>query len=164
MSDLRIHTKIHSHYQVFDTSGRLPFHVVFGLCRRSSADIDPRPLLLDVGGSVLDVPYALAHGLLTLHEQDPAKQWVEVDLSGLKQVVAKEGEFLSLSSPVGRTKHWRDSFAVYHYPVDYNSDLLSVLQSKKKYRIKLASEDLHVILFPKRQVVDGGMKGRRRQR
>ena len=144
MRELRIHTKIQSHYRVFDASGRLPFNVVFGLCRRSSADIDPRPSLLDVGGSVLDVPYALTHGLLTLQEQDPAKQWVEVDLSGLNQVVAKEGHFLSLSSPVGRTEHWRDAFTIYCSSVDSYSDFVSILQSKKKYRIKLLSEDLHV--------------------
>lgn len=144
MSELRIHTKIQSHYNVFDKSGQLPFKIVFGLCRRSSADIDPRSLLLDIEGSVLDVPYALTHGLLTLQEQNLAKQWVEVDLSRLNQAVAKEGEYLSLPSPVGRTVRWRDAFAIYQSPIDVNSDLASILQSKKRYRIKLASEDLHI--------------------
>ncbi|MCJ1345992.1 hypothetical protein MMC31_004203 [Peltigera leucophlebia] len=68
-------------YRIFDASGQLPFSLVFGLCRRSPADTDPRPLLLEIAASVLDVPFALAHGLLTLHEQHPedAKQWAEAD-------------------------------------------------------------------------------------
>lgn len=144
MSELRIHTKIQHRYQVFDASGQLPFSIVFGLCRRSSADIDPRPLLLDVGGSVLDLPYALTHRLLTLHEQDLTKQWVEVDLSRLNQVVPKEGECLSLSSPVGRTEHWRDAFAIYRSSIDVNGELASILRPGKRYMIKLASEDLRV--------------------
>ena len=144
MTELRIHTKIQSHYNVFDKSGQLPFHIVFGLCRRSSADIDPRSLLLDIEGSVLDVPYALTHGLLIVQEQDLAKQWVEADLSQLNQAVTKEGEYLSLSSPVGRTVRWRDAFTIYQSSVDVNSELASILESKKRYRIKLASEDLHV--------------------
>lgn len=144
MSDLRIHTKIQSHYLVFDASGQLPFSIAFGLCRRSPVDTDPRPLLLDIAGSVLDVPYALANGLLTLHEQDSVKQWVEVDLSGLDQVVANEEECLSLSSPVNRTAHWRDAFASHQSYVDVNSQLASVLQPGKKYMIKLANENLHI--------------------
>ncbi len=143
---MRIHTQIHHRYQVFDASGQLPFSIVFGLCRRSSADIDPRPLLLEIAGSVLDVPYALAHGLLTLHEQDPedAKQWVEVDLTPLDKVAAKEAECLSLRSPVNRPGHWRDAFTVYQCHVDVNGELTSILQPGKKYIIRLASEDLGV--------------------
>ena len=71
MNELHIHTQTHSRYQVFDASGQLPFNIVFGLCRRSPGDTDLRPLLIEIAGSVLDVPFALAHGLLTLHEQDP---------------------------------------------------------------------------------------------
>lgn len=146
MNELRIHTQIHSRYQVFDPSGQLPFTIVFGLCRRSPVDTDPRPVLLEVAGSVLDVPYALAHGLLTLREQDPedAKQWVEVDLSRLNTVAAKEAECLSLPSPVNRTEHWRDAFTVYQYYIDVNDELASILESGKKYIIKLGSEDLGV--------------------
>ena len=146
MIELRIHTQIHSRYQVFDASGQLPFSIVFGLCRRSPADTNSRPLLLDSAGSVLDVPFALAHGLLTLHEQDPkdAKQWAEVDLSRLNKVAAKEAECLALPSPVNRTEHWRDAFTVYQCHIDVNGELASILEPGKKYIIKLASEDLGV--------------------
>ena len=146
LSQLPIHTQIHNRYQVYDASGQLPFSIVFGLCRRSSDDTDPRPLLLDVAGSVLDVPYALAHGLLTLHEKDPqdAKQWVEVDLSRLNKVATKEEDCISLPSPVNRTEHWRDAFTVYHCHVDIDGDLASILEPGKKYVIRLASGDLGV--------------------
>ncbi|MCJ1361001.1 hypothetical protein MMC16_000097 [Acarospora aff. strigata] len=146
MNELRIHTQIHSRYRVFDASGNLPLSIVFGLCRRSPADTDPRPLLLEIAGSVLDVPYALAHGLLTLHEQDPedAKQWVGVDLSRLNKVAAKEAECLSLPSPVNRTEHWRDAFTVYQCHFDVDGELASILEPGKKYIIRLASEDLGV--------------------
>lgn len=146
MNELRIHTQIHSRYQVFDASGQLPFNIVFGLCRRSPADTDPRPLLFEIAGSILDVPYALAHGLLTLHEHDPedVKQWVEVDLDPLNKAAAKEGECLSLQSPVNRTEHWRDAFTVYQCHVDVNGELASILEPGKKYIIRLASEDLGV--------------------
>lgn len=146
MNELRIHTQINSRYQVFDASGQLPFSLVFGLCRRSPADTDPRPLLFEIAGSVLDVPYALARGLLTLHEQDSEdpKQWVEVDLSRLTTVLAKEAECLSLPSPVNRTERWRDAFTVYQCHVDVNGELASFLEPGKKYIIRLASKDLGV--------------------
>ncbi|KAL8796258.1 MAG: hypothetical protein Q9195_001373 [Heterodermia aff. obscurata] len=146
MNELRIHTQIHSRYQVLDASGQLPFSIVFGLCRRSPADTDPRPLLLETAGSVLDVPYALAHGLLTLHEQDPedAKQSLEVDLRRLNKVAVKEAECLSLPSPVNRTEHWRDAFTVYQCHVEVNGELASSLEPGKKYTLRLASEDLGV--------------------
>lgn len=120
--------------------------MVFGLCRRSPADTDSRALLLEIAGSVLDVPGALAHGLLTLHEQDhkDAKQWIEVDLSRLNKFAAKETECLSLPSPVNRTEHWRDAFTVYQCHVDVNGGLASILEPGKKYIIRLASEDLGV--------------------
>ena len=150
MNELRIHTQIHSRYRVFDASGQLPFSIVFGLCRRSPTDTDPRPLLLEIAGSVLDVPYALVHGLLTLHEQNPedAKQWVEVDLSRLNKVAAKKAECLSLPFPVNRTEHWRDAFMVYQCHVDVNGELASILEPGKKYILRLASEDLGVKRWP----------------
>lgn len=146
MNELRIHTQINSRYQVFDASGRLPFSIVFGFCRRSPADTDPRPLLLQIAGSVLHVSYALAHGLLTLHEQDPedTKRWVEVDLSRLTKVAAKEAECLSLPSPVNRTERWRDAFTVYQCHVDVNGELASILEPGMKYIVRLASDDLGV--------------------
>lgn len=146
MGELRIHTHIHSRYQVFDASGQLPFSIVFGLCRRSPTDTDPRPLLVETAGSVLDVPYALAHGLLTLHEQDSedAKKLVEVDIKKLNKVEAKEGGFISLPSPVDRKEHWRDAFTVHQYHFDINGELAYILEPGKKYIVKLASEDLGV--------------------
>ncbi|KAI4166940.1 MAG: hypothetical protein LQ343_007612 [Gyalolechia ehrenbergii] len=149
MNELRIHTQINSRYRVFDASGQLPFSIVFGLCRHSPTDTDPRPLLLEIAGSVLDVPYALAHGLLTIHVQgsEDAKEWAEVDLSRLNNVAAKEDECLSLPSPVNRTEHWRDVFTQYQCPIDIDGQLASILEPGKKYRIRLASEDLGVKRF-----------------
>ncbi|KAL8916514.1 MAG: hypothetical protein Q9172_006276 [Xanthocarpia lactea] len=146
MNELRIHTQIHSRYQVFDASGQLPFSIVFGLGRRSPADTDPRPLSLEIAGSILDVPYALKHGLLTLHQQDSedAKQWAEVDLSQLNKVAAKGTECLSLPSPINRTEHWRDAFTVYQCPIDVKGELASILEPGHKYVTRLASEYLGV--------------------
>ncbi|KAI4266709.1 MAG: hypothetical protein LQ337_008694 [Flavoplaca oasis] len=146
MSELRIHTRLNSRYQVFDASGELPFSLVFGLCRRSPADTDPRPVLLDIAGSILDVPYALAHGLLTIHEYDPknTEQSICVDLIRLKEITAVEGKYLSLPSPINRTKRWRDAFTVYHSPIDINSPLTSVLEEGKRYRIKMTGTDLGI--------------------
>ena len=146
MSELKIHTAINSRYQLLDASGQLPFSIVFGFCRRSPDDIDPRPVLLETAGSVLDVPYALAHGLLTIHERDPANaaNWIEVDLSRLKNVPAKDGEYLSLPSPVNRAEHWRQSFTVYLYCIDVRAELASVLEPEKKYTIRVASNDLGI--------------------
>ena len=146
MNELGIHTLIQSRYKVFDASGQLPFSIVFGLCRRSPADTDPRPLLLEAAGSILDVPYALTHDLLILQEQDSAgaKQWVEVNLNGLNKVAAKGTDCLSLPSPVNRTEHWRDAFTIYQCRIAVNGELASMLKPGKKYRIKLASENLGV--------------------
>lgn len=40
------------------------------LCRRSRADMEPRPIAFESKYSILDVPYALTHDLLTLWEHD----------------------------------------------------------------------------------------------
>ena len=149
--EIRIFTQINNQYQVFDTSGFLPFSIVFGLCRQHRDDTDSRPLLLETAGSVLDVPYALAHGLLTLHEQNPEgsdewcdEQWIEVDLGRLEKVAPKGSGRLSLSSPVNRTENWRDAFTVYRYPIDVHGELASMLKLGKKYRMRLASADLGI--------------------
>jgi len=133
MNELRIHTQIHSRYPVFDASGQLQSSIVFDLCSRSRADTDPRPLLLKIAGSVLDVPYALAYDLLTLHKQDPkdTKLWVEVDLNQLNNVTVKKAEGLSLPSPVNRVEPWRNAFTVYQYHVDFNGKLASILKPGK---------------------------------
>ena len=143
---LRIHTQIESRYRVFDSSGQLPFSIVFGLCRKSPADTDPRPLLLEVAGSVLDVPYALAHGLLTLDERDSKDphKWTAVDLSRLNEVKPKEVECLSLPSPVDRTENWRCSFTEHQCRIDVNCELASMLELGKWYKIRVVNGDLGV--------------------
>lgn len=142
-NELRIHTHINSRYKVFDASGRLPFSIVFGLCRRSPADTDPRSVLFEIAGSVLDVLYALAHGYLTLHEQG-FEIWNEVNVSRLNQIVPKETECLSLPSPVNRTQHWKNVFMIYQCHMNVNRKLTSILKPEKKHIIKLAGENLHV--------------------
>ncbi|KAI0868741.1 hypothetical protein GGS24DRAFT_481452 [Hypoxylon argillaceum] len=148
MESLRIHTAINSRYRVFDTLGQLPFSIVFGLCRRSPEDIDPRSIVLQTKHSALDVPYAIAHGLLTLYEQhDGNEPDTEVDVSGqLKSLEAdsEDEEYLTLHSPINRTEHWRNAFTIYQYRIDPKSELASMLESGKKYTIRLTSEDLGV--------------------
>lgn len=143
---LLIYTQIHSRYRVFDASGHLPFSIVFGFCRRGTTDTDMRAIVLTISGSVLDVPYALANGLLTLHERDPhdTHHYIDVDLSGLRKTPAENAEFLSLPSPVNRIQSWRESFTTYSYPVNVDSKLASILDPGKKYSIRLASQDLGV--------------------
>ncbi|KAI4277360.1 MAG: hypothetical protein L6R35_006153 [Caloplaca aegaea] len=144
---LKIHTKINSHYSILDLSGHLPFSIVFGLCRRSPADTDPRPLVLSTAGSVLDVPYALGCGLLTLHVQDggEAKEWVGLDVRTLRDVAGMgEEEWVSLPSPVGRVGNSRHAFTVVRRRVEINSALASILEVGRKYRIRVAGEDLGV--------------------
>ncbi|KAL8968069.1 MAG: hypothetical protein Q9197_005071 [Variospora fuerteventurae] len=144
---LKIHTKINSHYSILDLSGHLPFSIVFGLCRRSPADTDPRPLVLSTAGSVLDVPYALGCGLLTLHVQDggEAREWVGVDVRTLRDVASmREEESVSLPSPVGRVGNSRHAFTVVRRRVDINGALTSILEVGRKYRIRVAGEDLGV--------------------
>lgn len=159
MSELRIHTRIHSRYQVFDASGQLPFSIAFGLCRRSPADTDSRPIIFQVAKSTLDVPYALANGLLTIQEQDPKadRDYIKVDLSRLTNAAAEEAESISLPSPVGRTGPKLDAFTIYQYQVKVDSKLASILEPEKKYSIRLASEDLGVkrwIYSHRKQLVD----------
>ncbi|KAK4981062.1 hypothetical protein LTR66_005021 [Elasticomyces elasticus] len=132
-------------YHLFDRSGRLPFSIVFGLCRRSPADTDPRPLILDTTRSALDVPYALAHKLLTLHEHSlEDKQGIEVDLNRLTKTEGDEGRYAILPSPVNRKESKFEAFTIYQYHVDANSELALMLEPGKKYTIRLTSEDLGV--------------------
>ena len=114
MEALRIHTQIQSRYRVLDASGQLPFSIVFGHCRRSRLDTDPRTLLLETAGSVLDVPYALAQGLLTIKQHDPdeTESWIGEHRSKLDNITKKENECICLPSPVNREKHWRESFTM----------------------------------------------------
>ncbi|KAL8648495.1 MAG: hypothetical protein Q9210_004952, partial [Variospora velana] len=157
---LKLHTQLRSLYPILDLSGHLPFSIVFGLCRHSPTDVDPRPLVFSTAGSVLDVPYALGCGLLTLHMQDggEAKAWIGVDVRRLRDVVGMgEEEWVSLPSPVGRVGSWRDAFTVIRCLVDINGALASILEVGRKYRIRMAGEDLGVRRWGYRnhdQVVD----------
>jgi hypothetical protein len=145
MNDLRLQIQIHNRYQVLDASGQLPFSIVFGLCRKSPTDTDHRSIVLETAGSVFDVPYALTHGLLTLHERDEhAAQWVKVDLSPMGDVDAKEPESITVPSPVGRTTPWKVNLTEYLYPLSLQGALASVLKVGKRYRMKLASQNLGV--------------------
>ncbi|KAM5377857.1 hypothetical protein ACJZ2D_004761 [Fusarium nematophilum] len=144
MDELKIHTVISSRYQVFDRSGNLPFSIVFGLCRRSSEDTDPRSLRLSTSNSILDVPYALSNKLLTLRVHDTeSKRDTEVDVGQLSQTDSKDESYLTLPSPVGRTENWKNALSVYQYYVDPKSELASLLEPGKKYTIRnKAGDDL----------------------
>ncbi|KAI6088199.1 hypothetical protein F4821DRAFT_234844 [Hypoxylon rubiginosum] len=146
MEELGIHTAIHSQYQVFDASGQLPFSIVFGLCRRPLNDTDVRPIVLRIANSCLDIPYAIAHGLLTLHEHGEERgQETQVHLTGRPRLSeSKDGTYLTLSSPVDRAQHWREAMTIYRYHIDPTSELASVLQPGRKYTIRLAGKDLGV--------------------
>ncbi|KAI0907003.1 hypothetical protein F4823DRAFT_630783 [Ustulina deusta] len=146
MEELRIHTAIHSRYRVLDATGQLPFSIVFGLCRRSPDDIEARNIVLRTGNSALDVPYAISSGLLTLHEKDGAGvQETKVELPGQPKASNSEhGAYLILSSPINRTKPWREDMTIFQYSIDPRSELGSMLQPGKTYTIRLASKDLGV--------------------
>lgn len=145
-NELRISVRIDSRYQICNASGQLPFGILFGLCRRSPADTDPRPLLVQVAGSVLDVPYALAHALLSLHVQEPENptKWVQVDVRRLPKAAITETTCLSLSSPVNREKHWRSCVTAYHCASPFDAYMASILEPGRRDAIKLASNDLGV--------------------
>lgn len=68
---------------------------------------------------------------------------MEIDLS-LHEFPAKGAGCLSVPSPVGRTENWRDSFTIYQCQIDADRELASILEPRKKYRIRLASKDLGV--------------------
>lgn len=137
MEALRLHTVINKKYQVFDRSGLLPFSIVFGLCRRYPEDTDPRPLVLNTAESILDVPYALTHELLAISGHDvKTKSGFPVDVGKLSQIES-QNSFITVPSPVGRTKHWRHSLVVYEYHVDPASELGSLLEPGNNYEIRI---------------------------
>lgn len=144
MPDLKIHTTIRSRYQVFDASGRLPFSIAFGLCRHSSADVDPRPLTLSTKQSVFDVPYALANELLELHEDTNTGDEVLAELGDLETDTTGAGQCITLPSPVGRSDNWRKAFTTVLYDVQPSSALASRLQTGKTYTIQMRGLDLGV--------------------
>lgn len=151
MEPLRVQTQLKSRYTVFDASGRLPLDIVFGLRRRS--DSDPRDLSFQVTHSFLDVPHALANGLLRLHElrssdTSPNKH-VEVDLRHLREAIANEEpavvEHIALPSKSNRiAKRSQMGVTEHRYRVDPGSALASLFESGKKYSIGLANRDLGI--------------------
>ena len=137
MGDVTIHIIINSKYRVFDCSGSLPFSIVFGLCRRSRDDADPRPLVMRVANSILDVPYALSCGLLKLYTSDAeTRREIEVAIERLSEADEKGSSFLTLPSPVGREGNWRKHLLTYEYYVDPNSKLASLFQSGREYTVR----------------------------
>jgi hypothetical protein len=150
MEPLRVQTQLKSRYTVFDASGRLPFDLVFGLRRRS--DSDPRDISFQITKSFLDVPYALANGLLKIHElrrtDTSHNEHYEVDLSRLRAATADdepELEHIILPSKSNRTaKRGQLGVTEYCYRVNAGSPLVSILQTNKKYSIGIANRDLGI--------------------
>jgi len=148
VNTLRIKTQLKSRYTVFDASGRLPLDIVYGLRRKS--DSDPRDVSFQVTRSFLDVPYALANGLLSLHElrssDTSPNQHIEVDLSRLRETIADEEpalEYIVLPSKSNRTaERGQLGFTEYRYRVESGSLLSSLFKPGKKYSIGLANRDL----------------------
>lgn len=148
LEPLRVKTQLQSRYNVFDAAGRLPFDIVFGLRRRS--DSDPRDVCFRTTNSFLDVPYALANGILSLHELRTSttglKERVEVDLSRLREAITDNEptmRYITLPSRSNRTET-RGQMGVteYRYRINPGSPLASLFESGKKYSIALASRDL----------------------
>ena len=130
MAELQIYVNITSRYRVFDKSGKLPYSIAFGLCRRSSDDKDPRSLRLTAKNSILDVPYALSHGLLSLREND-----IEINTGHLRSTDDNEPS-LTLPSPVGREGNWRHYLSIYYCHIPADSDLGRLFKPGKKYHIQ----------------------------
>lgn len=145
---LRIKTRLQSRYNVFDASGRLPFDIVFGLRRRS--DSDPCDISFRTTNSFLDVPYALANGILSLHELRTSttghKERSEVDVSRLREAITDNEptiRYITLPSKSNRTEmRGQMGFTEYRYRINPGSPLASLFESGKKYRIALANRDL----------------------
>lgn len=150
METLRVQTQLKSRYTVFDASGNLPFDIVFGLRRRS--DSDPRDISFQITKSFLDVPYALANGLLSLHKlrrsDTSPNEHVEVDLSRLRNAIADDKpalEHITLPSKSNKVAQ-RGQMGVteYHYHVDPESPLASLFEPGNKYSIGLVSRQLGI--------------------
>jgi hypothetical protein len=145
MDELKIHVLMQARDRIFDASGKLPFTIDFGLCRRTPDDTDPRSLLIDIAGSALDVPYALANKLLV----SQGIRTPPLDKKRLKHMdpntsMAEGERYITLPSPVGRTKHYKDSFTMLEYRVDKDSEVASLFRTGKEFRIALTSRDLGI--------------------
>ena len=151
MDPLRVNTQLKSRYAVFDTSGKLPFDIVFGLRRKT--DSDPRDIAFQTTYSILDVPYALAHGLLRLHElrctDTNPEEHFEVDLSALRDAIAGSDdepttlEYITLPSRSNKTeKRGQMGATEYRYRIEAGSPLASCFEVGKKYSLGLVKRDL----------------------
>ena len=89
LEPLRIKTRVQSRYNVFDAFGRLPFDIVLGLRRQSDSNL--HDVCFRTTNSLLDVPYALANSILSLHELRTSttgpKLRIEVHLSRLREAI-----------------------------------------------------------------------------
>lgn len=143
MDDLQLYTLIHHRYQVYDHSGQLPYSVVFGLCRRSSEDTDPRPLVLNIKESVKDVPYALTDQLLVLNVKDPD---LKETTHAIEQLRPVEGSntYLSLPSPVNRKRRWTTALVEHRYEIVPSSQLTSIFEPGVTYELRIATRDLGI--------------------
>lgn len=138
MKNLKIHIAINSRYRVFDRSGKLPFSILFGLSRRSSEDTNPLPLVINTKETILDIPYALSNNLLSLRVQkEDSKLEIEVDVGQLSLVNIEEKSSVTLPSPVGYSLASKNPLVIHEYHLDPDSELASLLESGKKYRIRI---------------------------
>lgn len=157
MENLSLSTLVHHRYQIFDSSGQLPFSVVFGLCRRSSEDTDPRPMVINIRKSALDIPYALVNGLLILDVKDPdAKEETARAIEKLR-LDDELNTYLTLPSPVNRTQRWTTALVEYRYEIDHSSQLASILKPGTTYELHFATEDLGIKWYgfgDKDQIID----------
>lgn len=145
MNELKIHVLIQARYRIFDASGKYPFTIDFGLCRHSPDDIDPRSLIFDISDSALDVPYAIANKLLISHGINTLQRDKErLKHLNLRTRVEEDKRYITLPSPVGRTKHYKDCFTIFEYPIEAGSELASLFSPGCEYRINLASQDLGI--------------------
>lgn len=151
IKSIRVQTQMKSQYRFFDISGGLPLHINFGLRRRS--DEDARNVSFQVAGTILDVPYALAHGLLSLHELRPSQsgggtERVEVDLNRLQDAINHDeptsGKIVLPSKTDNSRGRGLKSFTLYQYRVDPRSHLASLFEAGKKYSIGLANRNLGI--------------------
>ncbi|KAM0716047.1 hypothetical protein Q7P37_008561 [Cladosporium fusiforme] len=151
MDAIKVDTRIQSRYSVFDASGRLPFDIVFGLYRHSPSDTDPRDVAFPVAESALDLPHALAKGLLTLHELDPSHASGDskaIDLTDFKSALVEAespSEWLNLPAGGHRSSGSKENaFTLYRYRVKHDGVLASLFKPGMKYLIQFATPDLGV--------------------
>ncbi|KAF8146947.1 hypothetical protein K438DRAFT_1780410 [Mycena galopus ATCC 62051] len=98
-----------------------------------------------------------------MHKRDPSDihRYIDVDLSRLEKIPARDAHYLSLPSPINRTTHWRESFVEYLCPIEADSPLALILEPGTRYTVRLASEDLGVRwwAYGDREELAGGDKG-----